>query len=91
MGHGETHRDDEAGSLAVPAGQEGPELLTELVRRLDSASIPIVALELRRPSLDDVFLSLTGRASTEEPGTPSESGTAAETPAADESTIKEPV
>lgn len=91
FGHGETHRDDESGSLAVPAGQEGPAMLTELVRRLDAASIPIVALELRRPSLDDVFLSLTGRAASEEPQTPAEPEAATERPAADESTVKEPV
>jgi ABC-2 type transport system ATP-binding protein len=93
LGHGETHRDEEAGSLAVPAGQEGPELLTELVRRLDAASIPIVALELRRPSLDDVFLSLTGRTASEEFDAAGESipaGEAAE-PAATEGTVKEPV
>ena len=61
LGHGEAHRDEAAGSLIVPAGQEGPGLLTELVRRLDAAGVPIVGLELRRPSLDDVFLNLTGR------------------------------
>jgi ABC-2 type transport system ATP-binding protein len=66
LGYGEAHRDEQPGSLAVPAGQDGPALLTELVRRLDSASLPILGLELRRPSLDDVFLSLTGRAANDE-------------------------
>jgi ABC-2 type transport system ATP-binding protein len=66
MSSGEAHRDGEDGSFAVPAGQEGPALLSELVRRLDAAGIAIVGLELRRPSLDDVFLSLTGRATAEE-------------------------
>jgi ABC-2 type transport system ATP-binding protein len=61
LGNGEAHRDGDDGGLIVPAGQEGPALLSELVRRLDSAGVPIVGLELRRPSLDDVFLSLTGR------------------------------
>jgi oleandomycin transport system ATP-binding protein len=38
-----------------------PSLLTAAVRRLDRAGIPVVDLALRRPSLDDVFLALTGR------------------------------
>jgi ABC-2 type transport system ATP-binding protein len=66
LGDGEAHRDGDDGGLIVPAGQQGPALLSELVRRLDHAGVPIVGLELRRPSLDDVFLSLTGRVSTEE-------------------------
>ncbi len=87
LGHGEVHRDGAPGSLAVPAGQEGPGLLTELVRRLDTASVPIEALELRRPSLDDVFLSLTGRAASEE--FDSEDVDEAAAKLADESTMKE--
>ncbi len=66
LGQGDAHRDEEPGSLAVPAGQDGPALLTELVRRLDAVSLPILGLELRRPSLDDVFLSLTGRTANDE-------------------------
>jgi ABC-2 type transport system ATP-binding protein len=81
LGQAEAHRDEGAGSLAVPAGQEGPALLTELVRRLDAARLPILALELRRPSLDDVFLHLTGRPA----------GDGAEAAAAREAGVKEPV
>jgi ABC-2 type transport system ATP-binding protein len=44
----------------VPVGSEGIVVLTEAVRRLDEAKIPIADIALRRPSLDDVFLSLTG-------------------------------
>jgi ABC-2 type transport system ATP-binding protein len=33
----------------------------ELVRGLDRADIAIRGIESRRPSLDDVFLGLTGR------------------------------
>ncbi len=73
LGHGEAHADDEPGSFSVPAGQNGATLLSELVRRLDGAGIAIEGLELRRPSLDDVFLSLTGRAATEDtPAGPAE-------------------
>jgi ABC-2 type transport system ATP-binding protein len=35
------------------------------VRDLDAAGIALDDLALRRPTLDDVFLSLTGRAATE--------------------------
>jgi hypothetical protein len=33
----------------------------EAVRLLDSRQLPIAAIELQEPSLDDVFLALTGR------------------------------
>jgi daunorubicin resistance ABC transporter ATP-binding subunit len=39
----------------------------EAVRRLDARSLPIATVELQQPSLDDVFLSLTGRPADEEP------------------------
>jgi oleandomycin transport system ATP-binding protein len=46
---------------------EDPALLAETVRRLDAAGVAIADLALRRPSLDDVFLRLTGhRTETEE-------------------------
>jgi hypothetical protein len=40
------------------------------VRRLDTRRLRIGALELQQPSLDDVFLTLTGRTARaeEEPG-----------------------
>jgi len=39
----------------------GGAALVELVRRLDRAGIAVSGIESRRPSLDDVFLGLTGR------------------------------
>ena len=36
--------------------------LVEFLRRLDSAGIPVRDVGLRRPTLDDVFLQLTGHA-----------------------------
>ena len=36
--------------------------MLETVRRLDDAHIPIEDIALHRPTLDDVFLSLTGHA-----------------------------
>jgi len=41
----------------------------EAVRRLDQRRVEIAAIELQQPSLDDVFLALTGRPAEE--GTPS--------------------
>ncbi|HEY5051930.1 MAG TPA: ATP-binding cassette domain-containing protein [Solirubrobacterales bacterium] len=42
--------------------------ITEAVRRLDEAGVGIEDVALRRPTLDDVFLSLTGRAAEERGG-----------------------
>jgi oleandomycin transport system ATP-binding protein len=44
--------------VTVPAADPG--LLAEVVRRLDAAGVAVADLALRRPSLDDVFLRLTG-------------------------------
>ena len=49
----------ESDRLAVPA-PDGAKTLAEALRRLDDANIDLVDIALRRPSLDDVFLSLTG-------------------------------
>jgi len=38
----------------------GPALAADALRRLDGAGITLVGLALREPSLDDVFLNLTG-------------------------------
>ncbi|MFJ8663650.1 ATP-binding cassette domain-containing protein [Streptomyces sp. NPDC093795] len=43
-------------------------LLSALVRRLDDAGIAVDELALRLPSLDEVFLSLTGKPATENTG-----------------------
>jgi len=47
--------------LAVPV-RDGAQQLAAIVRDLDAAHITVEELALRRPSLDDVFLALTGRA-----------------------------
>ena len=44
----------------------GAQVLTEALRVLDDAGIGIDDVGLRRPTLDDVFLSLTGHASEED-------------------------
>ena len=39
----------------------GPELLTDIIRVLDSEGLPIANVALHAPTLDDVFLAKTGR------------------------------
>jgi ABC-2 type transport system ATP-binding protein len=51
--------------LVVPVAQ-GAQLLAEVVRDLDAAQIPLDDLALRRPTLDEVFLTLTGHSVTSE-------------------------
>jgi ABC-2 type transport system ATP-binding protein len=41
--------------------------IAEAVRRLDDAGVGIADIAVRRPTLDDVFMSLTGHAAEEEP------------------------
>jgi ABC-2 type transport system ATP-binding protein len=44
----------------------GGTALVRLVRELDAAGVEVAGIESRRPSLDDVFLQLTGRSLREE-------------------------
>jgi ABC-2 type transport system ATP-binding protein len=53
--------DEQRGLLVIPA-EEGSRSLVEVVRAMDDASVPILDIELHKPTLDDVFLSLTGHA-----------------------------
>jgi ABC-2 type transport system ATP-binding protein len=46
----------------------GDESLPGLLRALDAASIPLASIQLHRPTLDDVFLTLTGRSLRDEDG-----------------------
>jgi len=51
--------------ITIPVCEPVRDLMTA-VRILDSAGIVPVNLGLRRPSLDDVFLSLTGRSTSDD-------------------------
>jgi ABC-2 type transport system ATP-binding protein len=57
--------DEHTRKLTVPA-HGGAGRLVQVVRDLDEAGIGIDDIGLRRPTLDDVFLSLTGHASAED-------------------------
>ena len=53
----------ESDRVTIPA-PDGPGTLTTVVQRLTSAEIELADIALRRPSLDDVFLALTGGPAT---------------------------
>ncbi|HEY0641745.1 MAG TPA: ATP-binding cassette domain-containing protein [Pseudonocardiaceae bacterium] len=59
--------DDEALTLRVP-GDGTPASLRALLDRLEASAVPVDALTVHTPDLDDVFLTLTGHAAG---GTPS--------------------
>jgi ABC-2 type transport system ATP-binding protein len=65
LGPGGGTADNQTGDITLPVGTEGTSILTEAVRRLDDAQIKLADIALRRPSLDDVFLALTGHAAEE--------------------------
>lgn len=56
---------NDTGEISLPVGTDGTSTLTEAVRRLDAAQIKLADIALHRPSLDDVFLALTGHAAEE--------------------------
>jgi ABC-2 type transport system ATP-binding protein len=66
------HVNHDDGHVSVPVGADGSTALIDTVRRFDSAGIEIADLALRRPTLDDVFLILTGHTAEEvaEPAEP---------------------
>ena len=66
IGEGEPHVDNESGLVSIGVGGRGSDALIEAVRALDGAETVTHGLALRRPSLDDVFLALTGHAAEED-------------------------
>jgi ABC-2 type transport system ATP-binding protein len=54
----------EGRALSIPA-PDGPNTLTAVVRELDSSVVVPVDIALRKPTLDDVFLTLTGHRAEE--------------------------
>ena len=53
--------------VQVACGSRGSQALVEAVRRLDVAHVETEDLALHRPSLDDVFLAVTGHAAEATP------------------------
>jgi len=61
LGSGPPQVDAQAGEVTVLI-PDGVAVLPEVVRRLDAAGLALSDLAVRRPTLDDVFLTLTGHA-----------------------------
>ncbi|MEU8529907.1 MULTISPECIES: ATP-binding cassette domain-containing protein [Streptomyces] len=61
IGHGEVSVENHTRKLTVPV-TGGAKLLAEVIRDLDTVGVEIDDIGLRRPTLDDVFISLTGHA-----------------------------
>jgi daunorubicin resistance ABC transporter ATP-binding subunit len=59
LGSGPPTVDDATGRVVLPV-EDGPALLAEVARRLAASGLRVADLALRRPTLDDVFLALTG-------------------------------
>jgi ABC-2 type transport system ATP-binding protein len=70
--------DPETARVSLRVGDRGSYSIVETVRRLDALGISTEGLGIRRPSLDDVFLALTGRGAEETEsrvsGTPDRTG-----------------
>jgi len=65
LGEGDAYTDAEARRLSVAvSSHEG--VLTRAIRELDSAGVGVDDIGFRRPTLDEVFLALTGRPAEEQ-------------------------
>ena len=64
IGNGKLKSTPETGQITLPV-TGGTVVLPEIVRRLDGRQVIIADLALRQPTLDDVFLTLTGHSSEE--------------------------
>jgi ABC-2 type transport system ATP-binding protein len=63
------------GTVLEMTVNNGPAVTADALRRIDAANISLSGLALREPSLDDVFLTLTGhKAETIEPEAPANTG-----------------
>jgi len=66
---GQPHTDVRTGRVLVPIGDlRGVDVLTTVARMISDTGIELDDLAIRRPSLDDVFLALTGHAAEEVDG-----------------------
>jgi ABC-2 type transport system ATP-binding protein len=65
LAQGELQRDHQSRRLSLPV-TGGTDTLAEALRRLGGVRADVLDIGLRRPDLDDVFLTLTGHAAEEE-------------------------
>jgi ABC-2 type transport system ATP-binding protein len=64
-GIGAPQADNETGIVRIPVGGQGSGILATVATRLDNAGIDVTDLAFHRPSLDDVFMALTGHVAEE--------------------------
>jgi ABC-2 type transport system ATP-binding protein len=69
----EPRLDRETALMTIPV-QHAAGMLAEFVRRIDATGVEVSELSLHRPSLDDVFLALTGRRTAPEASSADEPG-----------------
>ncbi|MPZ53492.1 MAG: DUF4162 domain-containing protein, partial [Acidimicrobiia bacterium] len=60
VGSGTPMVDDQTSRVVLPVAN-GPAVLADVAARLDASRLTVSDLMVRRPSLDDVFLALTGQ------------------------------
>jgi ABC-2 type transport system ATP-binding protein len=79
LSEGDPRIDDDSRIVSLRVGSRGSQAIVDAVRLLDAAHVQTDGLALRRPSLDDVFLAVTGRvAEDEKPAKRRRGGRAAE-------------
>jgi ABC transporter DrrB family efflux protein len=71
VGCGDPQPDERPDRLTLPAPRNGLQLVEEAAAGLRQAQIGVSDIGLRRPTLDDVFLQLTGAPPSEDGGGPS--------------------
>jgi ABC transporter DrrB family efflux protein len=79
VGCGEPEPDERADRLTLPAPRDGLELVADAAAALRRAQIDVSSIALRGPTLDDVFLQLTGAPASEDGDQPRPSAPAAPT------------
>jgi ABC transporter DrrB family efflux protein len=77
VGCGEPEPDERADRLTLPAPRHGLELVEDAAAALRRAGIEVSGLGLRGPTLDDVFLQLTGSPASEDGHQPRSTATSA--------------
>jgi ABC-2 type transport system ATP-binding protein len=65
LGKENVYGDPETGEVSLPA-MGGTSILADVVRRMDAANINVAELGLKQPTLDDVFLAITGHTAEQE-------------------------
>jgi ABC transporter DrrB family efflux protein len=80
VGCGEPQPSERADELTLPVSRDGVGLLTDAAAALHREGIAVSDLALRRPTLDDVFLELTGNPPSEDGALATPAAVPAETP-----------